>query len=626
MAAPHNLLDHLRLLVAPPDYISDAALLDRFVRGGDQSAFTALVNRHGAMVMRVCRRVLADPTGAEDCFQATFLILARKAKSLRRPAALSAWLHGVALRVASNARKSRRKLVQLPASAQVVDIHPDPLDQVTARELLLAVDEEIQRIPEKYRLVVVLCCLENLSQEAAARQLGWTPGSVRARLERGRRRLETRLARRGFALSAGLAGALLTSGMAGVGPGLRAATVHAVLTSEGASATAAALANGAIHVMFLAKLKTIGLALLLCCGVGWGGSWLAWRASGGQVEKPGPVVKVAPSQQPQAKGLDLHGDPLPPGAAMRLGTVQLRAAGARLALSADGKTLVGVLQGKFIHLWDVESGKLKGMRELPVHAENNSYECALSHGGKLVVTGDMEVRDVQTGKLLRKLPPEAGGRIGEVKCFSPDGNSLATVASPKANTLLVRVWDLATGNESFAKNVESKFPITISVSFTPDGKKLLAYFLGEDLGMCCWDIANGQKLWNNKTLQISAAEPSYSADGTTLLSSMPPLDVATGHAAKVENLPNSKGDSGDQIVALPDGRRLLVSSAEGVGIWDLKSGKFEHTLPGAGDQMILAPNGKSVFTNKGALQRWNLITGKPLYRDNYNEGHWEKVS
>src|SRR5271154_6689067 len=114
MAGPENLLDHLRLLVAPPDHVTDTELLDRFVQGGDQSAFTALVSRYGAMVMRVCRRVLTDSAEAEDCFQATFLILARKAGSLRRrPTSLSAWLHGVAQRVASNARRAPRRPMQL---------------------------------------------------------------------------------------------------------------------------------------------------------------------------------------------------------------------------------------------------------------------------------------------------------------------------------------------------------------------------------------------------------------------------------------------------------------------------------------------------------------------------------
>src|SRR5439155_18655574 len=140
------------------------------------------------------------------------------------------WLHGVALRVAADARKAhgRRPLYQMLGSASAVpDPNPDPLAQLTARELLVAVDEEIERLPEAYRLPIVLCCLEGLSQEEAAHRLGWTAGSVKARLERGRKRLKARLARRGLTVSA----ALVTLEVAGsaaraaVGPGLRAATV-----------------------------------------------------------------------------------------------------------------------------------------------------------------------------------------------------------------------------------------------------------------------------------------------------------------------------------------------------------------------------------------------------------------
>src|SRR5262249_537720 len=174
----------------------------------DPAAFEALLARHGPMVLRVCQRVLGNWHDAEDAFQATFLVLARKAASVRSTAALGAWLHGVACRVALGARLSsarRRRLAAPAPDLAPLDPCPDPLSELTAREALQILDEEVQRLPQPYRLPVILCCLEGLSQEEAARQLGWTPGSVKGRLERGRKRLHQRLAGRGLALPAALA-------------------------------------------------------------------------------------------------------------------------------------------------------------------------------------------------------------------------------------------------------------------------------------------------------------------------------------------------------------------------------------------------------------------------------------
>src|SRR5262249_11822915 len=149
----------------------------------------ALVARHGPMVARVCRRVLHDAHAADDACQAVFLVLARKASALRRPEALAAWLYGVAYRVAQKARAGQCRRAAGPLSADPADPRADPLAEVSVRELLAALDEEVQRLPEVYRLPVILCSLEGRSQEEAARLLGWSPGSLQGRLERGRKRL-----------------------------------------------------------------------------------------------------------------------------------------------------------------------------------------------------------------------------------------------------------------------------------------------------------------------------------------------------------------------------------------------------------------------------------------------------
>ena len=146
------LLNHLRKLsAAEPD--SDAVRLDRFARLGDQRAFAALVDEHGPMVLRVCRRVLGDVQTAEDATQATFLVLARKAGAVGRAAALSCWLHGVARRAALKARTGlSRRGQQLLAAETLADKHLDPLTELSVRELLAIIDEEVERLPHHYRL------------------------------------------------------------------------------------------------------------------------------------------------------------------------------------------------------------------------------------------------------------------------------------------------------------------------------------------------------------------------------------------------------------------------------------------------------------------------------------------
>src|SRR6516165_3140944 len=164
---------------------SDAILLDRFVEQWDQAAFRDLVGRHGPMVLGVCRRILRDPHAADDAFQATFLLLVRKAGSVRKRGSVGPWLYGVARRVALEARgaASRRHVpAPLDPEAALVDDH----DGLERDELHAVLHEELGRLPEKYRDPIVLCYIEGLPHEAVARQLGCPLGTVRTRIARGR--------------------------------------------------------------------------------------------------------------------------------------------------------------------------------------------------------------------------------------------------------------------------------------------------------------------------------------------------------------------------------------------------------------------------------------------------------
>jgi len=252
--------------------LTDGQLLERFTRSSGEPAelaFAALVERHGPMVLRVCRSSLRDPNDVQDAFQATFLVLVRKAQSLWVQDSLGPWLHRVAHRVASRARKSaaRRRLHErLAAEAK-------PMWMSVATEwndFFIVLHEEIDRLPERCRVPVVLCDLEGFTHEQAARRLRWPVGTVKSRLTRGRELMRGRLVRRGFASVAGLVGVVSTapSAPAAVPAELIEATVQATRyfaaganAAGGIPAAVVLLSEGAMKAMFVTKLK---LAVLAC--------------------------------------------------------------------------------------------------------------------------------------------------------------------------------------------------------------------------------------------------------------------------------------------------------------------------------------------------------------------------
>ena len=248
----------------------DGALLERFVSSRDGVAFEAIVTRHGPMVFNVCRRMLLQQSDAEDAFQATFLILVRKAGTLRDRQRLGPWLYGVAHRVASRARAQaagrRAREREQPAEA-VVECSVD-LEQ---RELVAVLDEELARLPEKYRAAIVLCDLEGETYEQAARQLDCALGTLKSRLASARQRLRSRLVRRGFAPSAAMAASLASgSARAALPARLAETTVTAAVRcivgpaalTGGSSASVSILTEGVLMTMFLSRLTKLGVILL----------------------------------------------------------------------------------------------------------------------------------------------------------------------------------------------------------------------------------------------------------------------------------------------------------------------------------------------------------------------------
>ncbi len=247
-ASINRVLHFLRRAAGPAPGEEDAELLRRFIARREEAAFAALVSRHGAMVFGVCRRVLDNVHDAEDAFQATFLVLARQAASIRKREAVASWLYGVAYRVA---RKARATAVRRRASPRLGDdfSSSDPATEAAWRELRPVLDEELNRLPEKYRAPLVLCYLEGKTNDEAARQLGWSKGTVSGRLARARDLLRPRLSRRGLALPAAGLAALLARNTAAPAA-LVELTIKSVLAGT-APASAVVLAEGVTRTMLV---------------------------------------------------------------------------------------------------------------------------------------------------------------------------------------------------------------------------------------------------------------------------------------------------------------------------------------------------------------------------------------
>jgi RNA polymerase sigma factor (sigma-70 family) len=290
----NEVVQHLRTVLLRQDGagLTDGQLLGRFIEQRDEAAVAALVRRHGPMVWGVCRRVLRDHHDAEDAFQATFLVLVRKATSITSREMVGNWLYGVAHRTALKARALLAK--RRTRERQVAAIPEAAVEQHDLwHDLQPILDQELSRLPDKYRVAIVLCDLEGQTRTEAARQLSVPPGTLAARLTRGRALLAKRLARYGLAVSGGmLAAALAQQAAAACRPAaLMSSTIKAVTAvaagqaaSMGViSAPVAALTEGVVKTMLLSKLK-IATAVVLALTVSAAGGLFYKTQAAGQPE------------------------------------------------------------------------------------------------------------------------------------------------------------------------------------------------------------------------------------------------------------------------------------------------------------------------------------------------------
>jgi RNA polymerase sigma factor (sigma-70 family) len=313
----------------------DAALLERFTSGHEEAAFTVLVKRHGAMVLAVARRMLGSEPDAEDVFQATFLLLARKAATIRKTASVGSWLHGVAHRLALKlkAQQACRRAHEKRAADRP---RTEPGSESAWSEVQAALDAALRELPDRYRTALVLCCLEGKTHPAAARILDCAPATVGTWIARGRRLLRDRLAARGFTLStAGLAALLLANTATGAASAaLVKGTVRIALQFAAGQPAAAVCSRPVAQLMekgllpmFLTKSKLV-TAVLAIAGLIMGTASMMQRVTGGnETEKP-----KAATTKPQAGS-----DRQPPATR---GNESIVCDG--IALRPDGKPAAGV--------------------------------------------------------------------------------------------------------------------------------------------------------------------------------------------------------------------------------------------------------------------------------------------
>ncbi len=591
-----SLLQHVRRLAAGDS--PDEQLLADFLTRQSDEAFAALVGRHGPMVFNVCRRILHDSHAAEDVFQATFLVLADRAGAIRRRESLAGFLHGVAYRLAVRAR--RRTMPPLPGD--LTDRTEPPIENVAWKEMLGILDQELGRLPDRYRAPLVLCYLEGRTQDEAARQLGWGLNTLRRRVAQGRRLLEARLRGRGVTLSAALAG-LLAARTAVVPAPLRAATLAAVSarTIGGSSALLVSVRKGFLSLLSTSGKRLMALAVaaavagIVCCACCW--------------DRSGDQAPAAPASETGSL----------PERTIRFGTDRYRNGPPieGLAVSADGTLAVTRSPWSTLgpaRVFDLTSGRC--LYSLAREPDSDVEVVGLSPDGKLLATrGDRYLRilDAVTGKEIRKLKynPGGGRSVTRWLTFTPDGKQLAVTLMGAA----IRLLDVETFEEkqTFPQGGESRACV-----FSPDGKHMATGGLPWENKVYyarLWDVASGTEVKRFATGDAPLLTLAFSPDGATLAGGCqgdgrPRLwDVATGRERL--SFPGIGRDV-HSVVFAPDGK-TLAAAGDSIHLYDPETGKERLRIDRTARGLAFNRDG-SVLTGavSGAIYQWDTASGRQL--------------
>ncbi len=659
--------------------LTDGDLLERFAHRRDEAAeaaFETLLARHGAMVLTVCRQVLGDSHSAEDAFQATFLVVVRRARSLRvrEPGSLGPWLHGVAYRIALKTRQAaaRRRAHEHRVAVPVVGTHCTAIEN---DELQSSLHDEVNRLPAKYRAPVVLCYFEGRTHDEAAASLGWPVGTVRGRLARARDRLRSRLTRRGLAPSDWI-GSYLLAPAARIEPSARLleATVAAAIRGT-PTATVGVMANVMLRNLLLARLPMAGAVVsiaLIAAGFG-------LAVSSTRVLQPGPQPDPAPAPIAPARvlrtAIDRQGDPLPRFARARIGTNRFHAGSHVLSVTytRDAKSLVTLERPDVVRVWDAITGQVvreigDANRDRPMTSPG--LQIALSPDGQTLATaepsgqtaatvdqpGRLRLWDVNSGRERRRwlrIPATYEGLT-----FSPDGRTVAAGErrfdeTTKRWDSFIDLWDTTALTER-RRRIPGDWVWLWDLAFSPDGKVLATAsrdseimdgntLIGADKGSTrLWDTATGRELRRFPVDRLDFGSLAFSPDSKLLA-----VTVSDGTVrfydvtSRQERLPRlgpeparllgrdiKDGPSETrQIIRLafsPDGTILAGGdghlsdfSLANIHLWDVARGQERLRIP-AHQQHVsslsFAPDGKTLASTGGepVVRLWDVASGREL--------------
>jgi RNA polymerase sigma factor (sigma-70 family) len=641
--APADLvLDHIRAAVGPDAGPADAQLLERFAARGEEAAFSLLLRRHGRLVWGVCRRILDSRHDAEDAFQAAFLVLARRAGSVRKQSSVGSWLYGVASRLSWQLPKRRARRAAGPV-ADAVDGsgQPEPHEEVSLREALAVLDEEVAGLPQKYRAPVVLCHLQGKTTEEAARDLGWPVGTLKTRLLRARELLRGRLERRGITAPAGALTALAAAEVADAAvpaaltrQALGAAVGFAGRGGAAVSPEALRLAQGLLGSALLHRLAWWALGLL-ALGV-LGGRAAVLLPAGPASPPAAPAVPPGPAAAARPAA-DLHGDPLPAGALARLGTTRFRH-GARVwcvSVSPDGKLLATAGRDGNVRLWDVATG-----REVGVLAGERINLCcvAFSPDGRALAAGDEQAVRVWDVARRRVVWEQQQPRGQSYLAFAPDGASL-TAAGPDGG---VRRRDAATG-KPLQEGAPPPIPDLYGAAPLRGGKAVVAATFvcrGPRQGdaQLTWELHDsatgkplrriattggpGHTVWSashhhGQLIALSSDDATLAAVCGYRGNAVALYDVATGKEER--RLEIDPDEARLSCVALAPGGKLVAAGGDGgkLYLWERKTGRQSHAVPAhpvAIRAMAFLPGDGVLATaaEDGVVRLWDCSSGKEV--------------
>ncbi|MHB1422169.1 MAG: sigma-70 family RNA polymerase sigma factor [Gemmataceae bacterium] len=623
-------LRHIRKLaaVSATRQTTDAELLRCFNSNQDEGAFAELMRRHGPLVLSVCRRVLGHEQDAEDAFQAAFLVLARKAASIRKGESVGSFLYGVAYRIAMKERGKRPQRRQREQRQQPT-LPSSPVSEAAFRELQMLLDEGVNRLAEKYRTPFVLCCLAGKSKSEAAQELGWKEGTVSSRLAQARKELQQFLSRKGVSLVAALTATGMAENVATacVSPLLAGVALRSAMRfASGSSAVmetakAVQLAEGVLRNMTVLPWKTATALLLTVCLVA-GGAGLAHQSG---KTKQTPASETSKSTQSAARKAgrqdekvrtDRYGDPLPEGAIARLGTIRFRQGffTRQVAFSPNGKIIACAAADRGVCLWDAATGKELRQIGRATHAD----AIAFSPNGKLLAchfykpSKETAVYETATGRKMLDLPDDVGGySIGLV--FAPDGKTIAAGHDGAGGG--IHFFDAATGTKR-KMEVPPNSDGMNRMAWSPDSKKIA--WVGPGNSVYLWDAIKGEEIGQWKAHDGSINSVAFSPDGKTLATSGLDEKVCLWDVASREkkHTIDCKQQRAPYLIFSRDGRLLASGHNDGtIALWDAAEGKEIRRWQAHSFQvwsLDFSPDGKTLVS--GAIfecgpRLWDVATG-----------------